>query len=82
MDKKHNCKGCASLQDGIDCELYNIYMYGGTRYILDEKEIGEYMKSCPCSKCLVKSLCEEGCKDYYSFIESIPFEKFTREKWI
>lgn len=56
MTDNKNCIQCAtyiSVPESIDCP-----------YI----RVNKYMDLCPCSLCMVKSMCNEPCKDYINFM--------------
>ncbi len=52
-------------EDCLSCHSYMLTSTPGDRMcdrLNDPQAI-----NCPCGKCLVKSMCENGCKDYYDF---------------
>ena len=61
-----DCKGCYSNGKGSEvmkCSvLYNMKHYPG---------LFTSFPICPCANCIVKMMCNAGCKEYNIFIESI-----------
>jgi len=47
-----DCKGCSASNSTGKCHTNTIDAKGN---------------KCPCGKCLVKSMCKNGCPDYYKF---------------
>jgi len=48
-----NCKGCGTLKD----------VNGECHYALGNSD-----GKCPCTTCIVKSMCEQSCEDFEKFI--------------
>lgn len=56
-----NCFGCTLLNEKefMTCEIWEVGM--------PEAE------NCPCSKCLIKPICESGCRELYKFRRELGF---------
>ena len=70
-DKQYNCcKGCRSLQHQC-CIIDNLKQDGFLNEIVN----------CPCSTCLVKVMCTNGCKEYNNYTAKIEamVMKYDRE---
>ena len=57
----HYCKGCVliKLSEGCELQKYNLGETNGA----SGNEIGK----CPCTECLVKSMCKDGCNEYFKW---------------
>jgi len=51
-------------EECLTCASYQLHELGDRMCdrLNDPRTIG-----CPCGKCLIKSMCEHGCPDYYDF---------------
>lgn len=64
-------KGC------LDCKsfYYSNYVYNDSRLLACMLEIIRKNAICPCSTCIVKTMCESQCKEFYDFAIKYGLEK-------
>jgi hypothetical protein len=58
--KLEPCEGCKA-----DCASRYITSYAQTKRGIPFKE---FVKKCPCSKCIVKVICEDICQKFYLYV--------------
>ncbi len=64
-----DCKGCSTYDDCI--KDYSIKDYAS-----DENVFLNVREECPCSRCLVKVVCREGCNDWSRFRKDNKYDKY------
>lgn len=82
---KEVCRGCILFEDSdLVCPLFTDDVE------LDNDQFFDVIRSCPCRKCLIKSMCTHACEDFNRYIQIIPqdlklkitpLEEGFYEKW-
>jgi len=68
---EYNCRGCATYEDvrqGVDRSL----IYCSYRIVNKDGR-------CPCTKCVVKVMCETACVVYNKYVKKLRSEGLIRE---
>lgn len=63
------CRGCKSYEDpGLSCNIFPF--------------LGEYINwgfeqefRCPCSTCLIKAMCDDGCLEHIDYANTVQLEE-------